>query len=185
MFVQCDAKLFITIVMLKKFFTAKVFLYYTLCNKHIINPHKCFNSVIFFLYVSKHMNGVFFFNLLFIFKYHVGGFFIFCSTMEKIIHMIKKQLLIAILGIQVAMFAYMEMCKTINVIVIQVHLRQVWSIIFMQTLWNIKKCNLIFIRLMKECKDILSYICLRLSMLENSRLRWGCQKRFSISYVPK
>jgi hypothetical protein len=42
--------------------------------------------------------------------------------MEKVIHMIKKQLLLAILGIQVAMFAYMEMCKTINVIVIQVHL---------------------------------------------------------------
>jgi len=37
--------------------------------------------------------------------------------------MIKKQLLLAILGIQVAMFAYMEMWKTINVIVIQIHLR--------------------------------------------------------------
>jgi hypothetical protein len=48
-----------------------------------------------------------------------------CSTMEEIIHMIKKLLLLAILGIQVAMFAYMEMCKTVNVIVIQVYLRQV------------------------------------------------------------
>jgi hypothetical protein len=38
-----------------------------------------------------------------------------------------KQFLLTILGIQVAMFAYMETCRTANVIVIQAQLQQVKS----------------------------------------------------------
>ncbi len=45
-------------------------------------------------------------------------------------NMNMKKKLLAILGIQVAMFAYLEMCKIANVIVIQAHLQQVQSIIF-------------------------------------------------------
>jgi len=48
-----------------------------------------------------------------------------CSTMEEIMNMNMKWLLLAILGIQVAMFAYLEMCTTAHVIVIQAHLKQV------------------------------------------------------------
>ncbi len=80
----------------------------------------------------KHMNGYYSFDMLlnFIFKNHVGGFQACCSTMEEITNVNMKRFLLAILGIQVAMFVYLEMCRTTNVIVIQAHLQQVQSIIF-------------------------------------------------------
>ncbi len=59
--------------------------------------------------------------------------------MEEIMNM--KRFLLAILGIQVVMFAYLEMCRIANVIVIQVHLQHVQF--FMQTPWNNTNPNLI------------------------------------------
>lgn len=84
------------------------------------------------LYFSfKHMNGYYFFDMLlnFFFLNHVGGFQVCCSTMEEIMNM--KRFLLAILGIQVVMFAYLEICRIANVIVIQAHLQHVHF--FMQT----------------------------------------------------
>jgi hypothetical protein len=49
--------------------------------------------------------------------------------MEEIMNM--KRFLLAILGIQVVMFAYLEICRIANVIVIQAHLQHVHF--FMQT----------------------------------------------------
>jgi hypothetical protein len=72
MYVQCEAKLFISIVTWKKFFMAKVFLCYTFCNNRIFNPHMCSSSVIFFLYVPKHMNGYYSFDMLLFLKIMLG-----------------------------------------------------------------------------------------------------------------
>jgi predicted nuclease of restriction endonuclease-like (RecB) superfamily len=52
------------------------------------------------------------------------------STIEEIMNMTMKRFLLEILGIQAAMFAFLEMCTTAHVIVIQAHLKQVQSIIF-------------------------------------------------------
>jgi Na+-transporting NADH:ubiquinone oxidoreductase subunit NqrB len=70
------------------------------------------------MYVFKHMNGYYYLDMLlnFISKNHVGGFQVCCSTMEKNMNKNRKLLLLAIIGIQVAMFAYLEMCTTENVI---------------------------------------------------------------------
>lgn len=56
-----------------------------------------------------------------------------------------KRFLLAILGIQVVMFAYLEMCRIANVIVIQAHLQHVQF--FMQAPWNNTNPNLIIFRL--------------------------------------
>jgi hypothetical protein len=71
------------------------------------------------------MNGYYSFGMLLIFilKNHVGGFQVCCSTMEEIMNINMKWFLLAILGIHVAMFAYLEMCRIANVIVIQAHLQ--------------------------------------------------------------
>jgi hypothetical protein len=77
------------------------------------------------------MNGYYFFDMLlnFFLKNHVGGFHLCCSNMEEIMNM--KRFLLAILGIQAIMFAYLEMCRIPKVIVIQAHLQHVQF--FMQT----------------------------------------------------